>query len=153
VLPQIKPEHIGAGVHPGSEGTECVLLPRRHVISARPCSTISECACHYSSPCRTAAHGADGVRRTPRCGRGIPCESRDRKRSLAIPKSNRHKSSIAYQHHVILSQLPARFEFTTGTIAESGGPLCFAYQPSVVRAGPVRPSPNDLACRGTPNRS
>src|SRR5258708_2895654 len=71
-LPQIKPEHIGDAVHPGSDGTERVPLPRRHVISARPCSTISECACHYSSPCKTAGHGADGVRRTPRYGRGIP---------------------------------------------------------------------------------
>src|ERR1700687_723299 len=64
-LPQIKPEHIGDAVRPRSDGTECVLLPRRHVISARPCSTISECACHYSSPYTIAAHGADGVRRTP----------------------------------------------------------------------------------------
>src|SRR5882757_553274 len=76
-LPQIKPEHIGDAVHPGSDGTECVPLPRQHVISARPCSTISECACHYSSPCRTAAHGADGVRRTPRYGRGIPADRAD----------------------------------------------------------------------------
>src|SRR6266436_9106809 len=74
-VPQIKPEHIGDAVHPGSDGTECVPLPRRHVISARLCSTISECACHYTSPCRTAAHGADGVRRTPRYGRGTPCGS------------------------------------------------------------------------------
>ena len=74
-LPQIKLEHIGDAVHPGSAGTECIPLPRRHVISGRPCSAISECACHYSSPCRTAAHGADGVRRTPRYGRGIPCGS------------------------------------------------------------------------------
>src|SRR5882672_12948485 len=28
-LPQIKPEHIGDAVHPGSDGTECVPLPRR----------------------------------------------------------------------------------------------------------------------------
>ena len=28
-----------------------------------------------SSPCRTAAHGADGVRQTPRYDRGIPCGS------------------------------------------------------------------------------
>ena len=70
-LPQIKPEHIGDAVHPGSDGTECAPLPRRHVISARPCSTISEYACHCSSPCRTAAHGADGVRLTPRYDRGI----------------------------------------------------------------------------------
>src|SRR6266481_5651612 len=74
-VPQFKPEHIGDAVHPGSDGTECVPLPRRHVISARLCSTISECACHYSSPCRTAAHGADGVRRTPQYDRGIPCGS------------------------------------------------------------------------------
>src|ERR1700730_16485475 len=67
-LPQIKPEHIGDAVHPGSDGTECAPLPRRHVISERPCSTLSECACLCSSPCRTAAHGADGVRRTPRYG-------------------------------------------------------------------------------------
>ena len=32
----------------------------------------------------------------------------DRNRSLAIPKINRHKSSIGYQHRAILSQLPAR---------------------------------------------
>src|SRR6202163_2875945 len=51
-LPQIKPEHIGDAVHPGSDGTECAPLPRRHVISARPCSTISECACHDSSTWR-----------------------------------------------------------------------------------------------------
>ena len=36
-LPQIKPEHIGDAVHPGSGGTECIPLLRRHVISARPC--------------------------------------------------------------------------------------------------------------------
>src|ERR1700682_1543062 len=71
-LPQIKPEHIGNAVHPGSGGTECIPLPRWHVISARPCSTIRECAYNYSSPCRTAAHNADGVRRTPRYDRGIP---------------------------------------------------------------------------------
>ncbi len=47
-LPQIKREHIGDADHPGSDGTECVLLPRRNVISARPCSTIGECACHYT---------------------------------------------------------------------------------------------------------
>jgi hypothetical protein len=45
-LPQIKPEHIGDAIHPGSGGTERVPLPRRRVIWARPCSTISECACH-----------------------------------------------------------------------------------------------------------
>src|SRR3981189_2499259 len=74
-LPQIKPEHIGDAVHPESEGTESVPLSRQHVISARPCSTTSECARHYCSPCRTAAHGADGVRRRPRYDRGIPCGS------------------------------------------------------------------------------
>src|ERR1700676_3772157 len=42
-LPQIKREHIGDAVHPGSDGTECVLLPRRNVISAHPCSRIDEC--------------------------------------------------------------------------------------------------------------
>ena len=72
---KIKPEHIGDAVHPGSDGTECAPLPRRHVISARPCSTISECACHCSSPCRSAARGADDVRPTPRYDRGIPCGS------------------------------------------------------------------------------
>jgi Domain of unknown function (DUF1330) len=36
-LPQIKREHIGDAVHQGSDGTECVLLPRRNVISAHPC--------------------------------------------------------------------------------------------------------------------
>jgi hypothetical protein len=71
-LPQIKPEHIGDAVHPGSDGTECAPLSRRLVISARPCSTISECACHYSSPCKPAAHDADGARRTPRYDRGTP---------------------------------------------------------------------------------
>ena len=55
-LPQIKPEHIGDAVHPGSDGTECVPLPRRHVISARLCSTISECACHCTTRLRNA-HG------------------------------------------------------------------------------------------------
>src|SRR5260370_23981633 len=45
-LPQIKPEHIADAVHPGSDGTECVPLPRPHVISAPPCSTINECAVH-----------------------------------------------------------------------------------------------------------
>src|ERR1700737_2295519 len=48
-LSQIKPEHIGDADHPGSDETERVPLPRRHVISARPCSTISECACHYTT--------------------------------------------------------------------------------------------------------
>src|SRR6202171_5652033 len=56
-LPQIKPEHIGDAVHPGSAGTECAPLPRRHVISVRPCSTISECACH----CTTRRRNAHGI--------------------------------------------------------------------------------------------
>ena len=34
--------------------------------------------------------------------------TRDRNRSLAIAKINRHKSSIGCQHRAILSQLPAR---------------------------------------------
>jgi hypothetical protein len=37
----IKPEHIGDAVRPGSDGTECVPLPRRHVISARPLFNVS----------------------------------------------------------------------------------------------------------------
>ena len=53
-LPQIKSEHIGNAVHPGSGGT-----------------------------------------------------TRDRNRSPAIAKINRHKSSIGNQHRAILSQLPA----------------------------------------------
>jgi Ku protein len=65
-LPQIKPEHIGDAVHPGSAGTECTPLPRRHVISARPCSTISECAC------KIAADGEDAARRTRQRGQDIP---------------------------------------------------------------------------------
>jgi len=70
-LPPIKPKRIGDAVLPRI-GRHSVPLPRRHVISVRPCSTISECACHCSGPCRTAA---DGVRRTPRYDRGIPCGS------------------------------------------------------------------------------
>jgi hypothetical protein len=42
-----------------SDGTECAQLPRRHVISARPCSMISEYACHYSKPHRKLESGAD----------------------------------------------------------------------------------------------
>src|ERR1700737_2723521 len=38
----------------------------------------------------------------------------DRNRSLAIPKINRHKSSIGYQHRAILSQLPARLNLRQG---------------------------------------
>jgi hypothetical protein len=39
----------------------------------------------------------------------------DRNRSPTIPKISRHKSSIECQHRAILSQLPARLKFTTGT--------------------------------------
>jgi hypothetical protein len=56
-LPQIKPEHIGDAVHPGSDSTECVALPRQHVISARPCSTISEYACQSTE----ALHRGRGI--------------------------------------------------------------------------------------------
>ena len=38
----------------------------------------------------------------------------DRNRSLAIPKINRHKSSIGYQHRAILAQLPARLNLRQG---------------------------------------
>src|SRR5260370_1300061 len=61
-LPQIKREHIGDAVHPGSDGTECVLLPRRNVISARPCSRIGECACRYSIGRKISECGADAPR-------------------------------------------------------------------------------------------
>src|ERR1700737_3521301 len=44
----------------------------------------------------------------------------DRNRSLAIPKINRHKSSIGQQHRAILSQLPARLNLRQGQVA--GGP-------------------------------
>src|ERR1700682_2361280 len=67
-LPQIKPEHIGDVVHPGSGGTECIPLPRWHVISARPCSTISECAYHYNRPHSFSESGADVPRPRQRCG-------------------------------------------------------------------------------------
>jgi hypothetical protein len=42
--------------------------------------------------------------------------TRDRNRSLAIPKINRHKSSIGYQHRAILSQLPARLNLRQGQL-------------------------------------
>src|SRR5258708_4833714 len=61
-LPQIKREHIGDAVHPGSDGTECVLLPRRNVISAHPCSRIDECACHCSIGRKISECGADAPR-------------------------------------------------------------------------------------------
>ena len=38
----------------------------------------------------------------------------DRNRSLVIPRINRHKSSIGYQHRAILSQLPARLNLRQG---------------------------------------
>jgi hypothetical protein len=41
---QPQSSRIGDAVHAGSDGTEYATLPRRHVISARPCSTISEYA-------------------------------------------------------------------------------------------------------------
>src|SRR5277367_690603 len=40
--------------------------------------------------------------------------TRDRNRSLAIAKINRHKSSIENQHRAILSQLPARLNLRQG---------------------------------------
>src|ERR1700733_15848605 len=40
--------------------------------------------------------------------------TRDRNRSLAIAKINRHKSSIGCQHRAILSQLPARLNLRQG---------------------------------------
>src|SRR6202163_4737909 len=40
--------------------------------------------------------------------------TRDRNRSLAIPKINRQKSSIGYRHRAILSQLPARLNLRQG---------------------------------------
>jgi hypothetical protein len=40
----------------------------------------------------------------------------DRNRSLAIPKINRHKSSIGYLHRAILSQLPARLNLRQGQV-------------------------------------
>src|ERR1700730_14259328 len=45
--------------------------------------------------------------------------TRDRNRSLAIPKINRHKSSIGYQHRAILSQLPARLNLRQGQLPRS----------------------------------
>jgi hypothetical protein len=44
--------------------------------------------------------------------------TRDRNRSLAIAKINRHKSSIECQHRAILSQLPARLNLRQGQEAE-----------------------------------
>jgi hypothetical protein len=40
----------------------------------------------------------------------------DRNRSLAIPKINRHKSSIGRQHRAILSQVPARLNLRQGQL-------------------------------------
>ena len=42
--------------------------------------------------------------------------TRDRNRSLAIAKINRHKSSIGCQHRAILSQLPARLNLRQGQL-------------------------------------
>jgi hypothetical protein len=42
--------------------------------------------------------------------------TRDRNRSLAIPKISRHKSSIGYQHRAILSQLLARLNLRQGQV-------------------------------------
>src|SRR6266850_622586 len=46
--------------------------------------------------------------------------TRDRNRSLAIAKINRHKSSIGYQHRAILSQLPARLNLRQGQVNIAG---------------------------------
>jgi hypothetical protein len=48
-LSQIKSGHICDVVRRGSDGTERVPLPRRHVISARPYPRTGACASHYSS--------------------------------------------------------------------------------------------------------
>jgi hypothetical protein len=37
----------------------------------------------------------------------------------AIPKINRHKSSIGYQHRAILSQLPARLNLRQGQFGQA----------------------------------
>src|ERR1019366_10098115 len=74
-LPQIKSGHIDDEGRPGSDGKERVPRSRRRVISARPCSTTSECAFRCSSSCTTATRGADGVRQTPLCDQHIPCGS------------------------------------------------------------------------------
>src|SRR5258705_13650724 len=47
--------------------------------------------------------------------------TRDRNRSLAIAKINRHKSSIGYQHRAILSQLPARLNLRQGQVSYASG--------------------------------
>src|SRR5258708_40242221 len=47
--------------------------------------------------------------------------TRDRNRSLAIPKINRYKFSIGYQHRAILSQLPARLNLRQGHPATGFG--------------------------------
>jgi hypothetical protein len=49
--------------------------------------------------------------------------TRDRNRSLAIPKVNRHKSSIGYQHRAILSQRPARLNIRQGQTSRRGIPF------------------------------
>src|SRR6202035_3041525 len=53
--------------------------------------------------------------------------TRDRNRLLAIPKINRHKFSIGYQHRAILSQLPARLNLRQGQACGDG---LFPLQPS-----------------------
>src|SRR5260221_3202951 len=57
--------------------------------------------------------------------------TRDRNRSLAIPKISRHKSSIAYQHRAILSQLPARLNLRQGQ--GSGVDAAFEYEVEMAR--------------------
>src|ERR1700721_1911478 len=42
--------------------------------------------------------------------------TRDRNKSLAIPKINRHKSGIGYHHRAILSQLPTRLNLRQGQL-------------------------------------
>jgi succinate dehydrogenase / fumarate reductase membrane anchor subunit len=56
--------------------------------------------------------------------------TRDRNRSLAIPKINRHKSSIGHQHRAILSQLPARLNLRQGQVALV--PLCLWFVASII---------------------
>jgi DNA-binding GntR family transcriptional regulator len=43
--------------------------------------------------------------------------------SLAIPKINRHKSSIGHQHRAIFSQLPARLNLRQGQPSPPHGHL------------------------------
>jgi hypothetical protein len=48
----------------------------------------------------------------------------DRNKSLAIPKINRHKSSIGYQHRAIPIQLPARLNLRQGQVRLRSGVSC-----------------------------